>query len=141
VDVFGGLKSENIFGIQASTGASASFKKWYGAEFHRNHASFRQRCTGNARIDSDGQLLLVGGAGDISKLILDSGSATFLHSGKKITLGKSPEIEIDNGAGAIITMTNGHIVLKGSQLNVQCDAVHFGSKTVLQGGKDGGLFP
>jgi hypothetical protein len=82
----------------------------------------------------------VGGAGDASKLTLDSGSATFEHSGKKITLGKSPEIEIDNGAGAKIIMTSNHIVLRCGSVIFQCDGVHFGSKTVLEGGKNGGLF-
>jgi len=140
-----GGKHETVVGIMVGTGFSYSWKRWYGNENHVNYAKFRQQCVGNAMIDSDATLSLIGGEGNVSKVVLGHKSASIEHAGAKIAVKDKNtsgpgQITINNGNGCQIIMHDGQLTIRCRAMNFDCEAIHFHSKCALAGGKNAGLF-
>ena len=139
-EIIVGVKNEKLFGGYIGFGVSYSYKRVKSVENHVNDATFRQRCVGDAKIDSDGTLRLIGGTGDASKVILGAKHAVIKSGTTEIFLAKDGEIGITNTSGSKISMGGGNIWISCDTLNFQkCKKIDFGGAT-LERGKTGNFF-
>jgi type VI secretion system secreted protein VgrG len=134
-DTFIGAKHSAYLAIYVDTFAAkkfefskgTSYKRFSSKEDHVNYSTFKKRNTGAVTVDSDTSYTILGGAGDISQLIADSGRILIKSGSSQITVSKDGHITIVSnkhigiqarGKIALISETGEPVKIQGSVLDI-----------------------
>jgi hypothetical protein len=96
----------------------SSYKRFYSVQDEVNYAKYNKRTVGPVTVDSDACYTILGGAGDASQLILDSGKALLKSGGTQIRLDKDGSVLINSPSGNIVLRAPGGKIVNAASSEV-----------------------